>query len=162
MAQALAAMWRPRGPLRSAADLAHVPVSRRVRGGYLVAERQQLQRLRTKENPSTSSRDATTGAPGAALPGREMAASASADAGAGLRSEFLQVLLSRRRDLQGQPLSLYCTEISGWDLGVQTQACSRQLGSNTNLARILLAVSMDLTFPDVTGISSVITVHATN
>ena len=149
MAQALAAMWPPRGPLRSAADLAHVPVSRRVRGGYLVTEQQQLQRLRTKENPSTSSRDATTGAPGAALPGREMAASATADAGAGLRSEFLQVLLSRRRDLQGQPLSLYCTEISGWDLGVQTQACCRQLGSNTNLARtILLAVSVDLTFPD--------------
>jgi hypothetical protein len=30
---------------------------------------------------------------------------ADADAGAGLRSEFLQVLLSRRRDLQGQVLS---------------------------------------------------------
>jgi hypothetical protein len=35
-----------------------------------------------------------------------MAASATdADAGAGLRSEFLQVLLSRRRDLLGQVLS---------------------------------------------------------
>ncbi|PUZ62061.1 hypothetical protein GQ55_4G327900 [Panicum hallii var. hallii] len=105
-ALALAAMWRPRGALLacSAADLAHVPVSRRVRGGYLMTE-QRLQRLRSKDNLSTSRRDATIGAPGAALPGREMAASASADAGAGLRSEFLQVLLSRRRDLQ-VPLSV--------------------------------------------------------
>ncbi|PWZ16174.1 hypothetical protein Zm00014a_003181 [Zea mays] len=41
-----------------------------------------------------------------AFPVRQMAASATdADAGAGLRSEFLQVLLSRRRDLQ-VPLSV--------------------------------------------------------
>ncbi|OEL31557.1 hypothetical protein BAE44_0007420 [Dichanthelium oligosanthes] len=105
-ALALAAMWRPRGLLVacSAADLAHVPASRArsVRGGYLMTE--QGQQLRSKHNPRPKTisrhRDATTGSPGAALPGREMAASATADAGAGLRSEFLQVLLSRRRDLQ--------------------------------------------------------------
>jgi hypothetical protein len=120
-ALALAAMWRSRGALLacSAADLAHVPVSRRVRGGYLMTE-QRLQRLRSKDNLSTSRRDATIGAPGAALPGREMAASADADAGAGLRSEFLQVLLSRRRDLQGQPLSLSreCTRLLHGEFGM--------------------------------------------
>ena len=106
-ALALAAMWRPGRLLAgSVDDLAHVPVSGRERGGYLNMQ----QGPRSKYNkprlpsPTPSSRDATTAAAGAAFPGREMAASA-ADAGAGLRSEFLQVLLSRRRDLQGQALS---------------------------------------------------------
>jgi hypothetical protein len=107
-ALALAAMWRPGRLLAcSVDDLAHVPVSGREWGGYLNMQ----QGARSKYNkpsptPSPTSRDATTAAAGAAFPGREMAASAAnADAGAGLRSEFLQVLLSRRRDLQGQVLS---------------------------------------------------------
>lgn len=95
----------------SAADLAHVPVSRTLEWGVVYLKTQQRQRLRSKYNPGPSSRDATTGAPSAALPGREMAAAstayadADADAGAGIRSEFLQVLRSRRRDLQ-VPLSV--------------------------------------------------------
>jgi len=110
-ALALAAMWRPGRLLAgSVDDLAHVPVSGRERGGYLTMQ----QGTRSKYNkprlpspsPTPSSRDATTAAAGATFPGREMAASAAdADAGAGLRSEFLQVLLSRRRDLHGQTLS---------------------------------------------------------
>ncbi|XP_066370969.1 uncharacterized protein [Miscanthus floridulus] len=110
-ALALAAMWRPGRLLAgSVDDLAHVPVSGRERGGYLTMQ----QGTRSKYNkprlpsltPTPSSRDATTAAAGAAFPGREMAASAAdADAGAGLRSEFLQVLLSRRRDLH-VPLSV--------------------------------------------------------
>nr|CAB3467131.1 unnamed protein product [Digitaria exilis] len=106
-ALALASTWRP-GPgghlhaCSAAAGLAHVAVSRRDRWGYLMGD--QLPRSK-RSAPSTISRDATTGAPGAALPGREMAASTTVDAGAGLRSEFLDVLLSRRRDLQ-VPLSV--------------------------------------------------------
>lgn len=107
-ALAMAAMWRPSGPLAcSAADRAHVPVSMRERGGYLTMEqRSSSNPKRKKPSSSSSSRsDATTGAAGAISPGREMDASAEADAGAGLRSEFLEVLLSRRRDLQ-VPLSV--------------------------------------------------------
>ncbi|CAN6172650.1 unnamed protein product [Urochloa humidicola] len=107
-ALALSATWRPRGPhlAFSATDLAHVPVSRTSSRKKLVTE-QQL-RSNCWRNPSPSSRDATAGAPGASLPGREMASastSTTADDGAGLRSEFLQVLLSRRCDLQ-VPLSV--------------------------------------------------------
>lgn len=139
-ALALAATWRPRGILLLAcscsaggSDLAHVPVSRRDLWGYLMAS----QLLHSKRSPSsTSSRDATTGAPGAALPGREMAASDTADAGAGLRSEFLDVLLSRRRDLQGQS-SLPLTR-------VRVSAARRFRNGFTNLVRILLAVSIGL------------------
>jgi hypothetical protein len=128
-AHTLAALWCPRGRL-----LSHVPVSRAR--GVVCLNTEQRQRLRSKHSPGTSSRDATTRAPGAALQQREMAAAAStadadADAGAGLRSEFLQVLRSRRRDLQGQPLSLppdhararaCCSEISRWNLNVQNPA----------------------------------------
>jgi hypothetical protein len=131
-AHTLAALWCPRG--RLLAELAHVPVSRAR--GVVCLNTEQRQRLRSKHSPGTSSRDATTRAPGAALQQREMAAAAStadadADAGAGLRSEFLQVLRSRGRDLQGQPLSLppdhararaCCSEISRWNLNVQNPA----------------------------------------
>jgi hypothetical protein len=106
-ALALAAMWRPGRLLAcSVDDLAHVPVSGREWGGYLNMQQGARSKYTKPRLPTPTSRDATTAAAGAAFPGREMAASAAdADAGAGLRSEFLQVLLSRRRDLQGQVLS---------------------------------------------------------
>lgn len=100
-ALALAAMWPPRGLL--AADRAHVPVPAR-KGRYLMDHQRLGCRTRSKQNKrSSSSRspEVATGAAGAALPGREMATTAEVGAGEGLRYEFLEVLLSRRRDLQG-------------------------------------------------------------
>ncbi|CAN6190785.1 unnamed protein product [Urochloa humidicola] len=109
-ALALSTTWRPRGPHLTFSSADGTSRSRRERGRNLMTE-QQL-RSNSRRNPSLSSRDATAGAPGAAVPGIEMSsasasasASTTADASAGLRSEFLQVLLSRRGDLH-VPLSV--------------------------------------------------------
>ncbi|KAL6606694.1 hypothetical protein ACP70R_042347 [Stipagrostis hirtigluma subsp. patula] len=111
---ALAAMWPPRGPLAcSAAGHAHVPVARRS-GPHLMDQRPGCcysSKHRHKRRPSHS-RCCRAKAAGAALPGRGMATAAEAScAGDGLRSEFLEVLHSRRRELlvplsveQGSPV----------------------------------------------------------
>ncbi|KAK3131704.1 hypothetical protein QOZ80_6AG0510170 [Eleusine coracana subsp. coracana] len=103
-ALALAAVWPPRGLL--VADRVPVPVPLK-RSRYLIHQRLRS-RSRSKQNKrssSSSSPEVATGAAGSALPGREMAATAEGVAGYELRSKFLQVLLSRRRDLQ-VPLSV--------------------------------------------------------
>ncbi|TVU12416.1 hypothetical protein EJB05_46060, partial [Eragrostis curvula] len=94
-ALALAAMWRPHAS--SAADLAHVPVSTRRIGHLLMGQR--LRRFSSSKQTKRSSSGPDLAA-GAAIPGSEMAATAEAGVGDELRSEFRQVLLSRRRDLQ--------------------------------------------------------------
>lgn len=101
LAFAAAAMWAPPRPSCAAATARGAHVTRQVGG----RERDRLKKApvgigtgpsfhSSRSTPSSSSfrRDAT---------GARMAAAAAA--AEDLRSEYLQVLLSRRRDLQGQP-----------------------------------------------------------
>jgi hypothetical protein len=104
-ALALAALWPPRSLVAvETAARAHVPFSAR-RSRYLMGMGHQQLRCRSRSKQTNRSSSSPGGA-GAVLRGSEMAATAEAGSGDGLRSEFRQVLLSRRRDLQGQPSPL--------------------------------------------------------